>query len=38
MKAESKFSYEAPELEEAKFGTFFEGPSIEGDNDEEELG
>lgn len=35
MKAESKFSYQAPELEEAKFGTFFEGPTIEGEGDDE---
>ena len=39
MKAEKEFSYQAPELEEAKFGTFFEGPSPEvGDDHDEELG
>ena len=41
MKAESKFSYQAPELEEAKFGTFFEGPSVGvdiGDDDNEPQG
>ena len=35
MKAEKEFSYQAPELEEAKFGTFFEeGPSF-GESDDE---
>ena len=38
MKAEKEFSYQAPELEEAKFGTFFEGPSPEGGEDDEVIG